>query len=621
MIIKFQQGGASLAPLVSYTPIPQITGGAAPTTATNANSSSKEDLTDKDLLKLLEGIDGLPNDMDLITQSLQNFYIDRSFGSRVNTSSIESRYISIVNQIKKANFNKKQYDNAFNILKSNGGLNEIAINEDGRIFCINSENDYKLLSYEELEKSSEYTPLTNSELLRIRAYDSNSAFNSNITATLQNGIGMESVNKMIKDIINSLGTTSETESGYVTSGSKQILSGLKDFEKAIKESGGEFNPVLNNLYKYKIINKDQVEQIKNAFSYIYNTLPENAKTLLKIKSQNVDGGMAGLIGNLIMSQHNITKEFTLDLEGSNSKESSSKNTGGVGGLKMDPVSMLQAEYGQKEFITIQTAKGNSRGIQIPTLRMPIVSKEGKSIGANATLNDVTESGFAGYLNFEHASMGGVMINTSGFNNVAVNGTALYTGYLPVDMQEYMMTGNIKPDIDMLGRYKQAQDEIMKDKITDKDEINAIYQEHNLPIMYGENGDVLNNYIKFGMINGTALHSAFNEDTTFADWLTEVNDANIIENTINTLNKNRSDSDKIDFDSASWWDKNSFIFTSHDRMYKGVIFIPVNEDHFTATAGFGEYPEVSEAEAISIKQQSLDRIEAAKQNYNNPGNQL
>jgi hypothetical protein len=91
--------------------------------------------------------------------------------------------------------------------------------------------------------------------------------------------------------------------------------------------------------------------------------------------------------------------------------------------------------------------------------MPIVSKEGKSIGTSATLDDISTSGFSGYLDLENASMGGVMIPTVGFNNIAINGTALYTAYLPVDIQEYNRTGNIKPDIDLLGRYKQAQDKI------------------------------------------------------------------------------------------------------------------------------------------------------------------
>jgi hypothetical protein len=87
--------------------------------------------------------------------------------------------------------------------------------------------------------------------------------------------------------------------------------------------------------------------------------------------------------------------------------------------------------------------------------MPIVKKDGNSIGSSSTLNDVTTSGFAGMLDFENASMGGSMIPTVGFENIAINGTALYTAYLPIDIHEYNTTGNIKPDIAMLGRYKEA----------------------------------------------------------------------------------------------------------------------------------------------------------------------
>jgi hypothetical protein len=46
-------------------------------------------------------------------------------------------------------------------------------------------------------------------------------------------------------------------------------------------------------------------------------------------------------------------------------------------------------------------------------------------------------------------------------------------------------------------------------------------------MYGENGDVLTNYARFGMINAYALNSAFAESAEFADWLTEVNDNNVV----------------------------------------------------------------------------------------------
>lgn len=613
MILKFQQGGGVLPPLVSYTPV-TVTGGQTTASTAKVDNSDKTDLTDKDLLEMLKGIDGLPSDMELITKSLQNFYIDQKYGPGNSTSSIASRYMKVLNQMKVANFHKKQYDEAFNIVKSNGGINEVAIDDRGRFVCVNSEGDFKYMTPEQLKSQDEYQPLTNSELLQYRAYDTDTAFNNNILSIVQNGIGMEYVTNLIQDVISKLGTTSTTESAYVTSESKKVLQSIDDFNKAVQKSGGSFNPSINNLYKYKIIDKSQAEQMQSAFKYIYKTLPENVKSLLKYKSGNVEGGLETLLGQLIGLQSSYTSEFSLDLEESDSSSKSGKS--GSGGFDMDPVSMLQAGYGESENFLIQTQEGGKYGIEIPTVRMPITTKDGKSIGTSATLADVSESAFAGYLNLEHASMGGVMIPTVGFDNIAINGTALHTAYLPIDLVEYSQTGNIKPDIAMLGRYKQAQEIIKEQKITDPQQINSIYQEHGLPIMYTENGDILTSYKKFGMINGTALSTAFNEDVDFADYLYETLDENVINNTLSILQKGRADKDRIDFDSKGIFNRKGG--RGYDQVYKGVIFIPVNQDYFTASAATGKYPTTSEAEVIEARQQAAQREEIARNSYVNPG---
>lgn len=621
MILKFQQGGAALPPLVSYQPV-TVTGGATTGASSDTKSSnSSSDLTDKDLLELLEKLDGLPSDMASLTNELQNFYIDQQYNPFPSTSNIASRYIGIINKIRTANFNRKQYDAAFDILKANGGLNEIAINENGAIFCVNKDKDFKLLTPEQLANQSEYTAVTNSELLEYRAYNPETAFNTSITSVLQNGIGMQSVTKMIQDIVSHLGTNTESKQGYVSTQAKTILRGIEDFKKAINESNGDFNPTINNLYKYKLVDENQAKQIQQAFNYIYATLPENAKSLLKYKASGIEGGMETLLAQMIGSQSNSKFEFTLDLENTKgTSKDGSKSAKGVGDFDLDPVSMLQADYGEKQTITIQTAAGNNRGLQVDTVRMPIVTKEGSSIGTDVTLTDVSKSMFAGYLNFDQASMGGAMLDTTGFSKVAVNGTALYTAYLPVDVAE-MARGNIKPDIDMLGRYKEVQQQIKEQNITDKEQINELYRQARLPIMFTENGDVTTNYIKFGILNGNALSTAFREDAEFADWLYETRDKNEINNVLSIINKGRSGNDLVDFDTPSWWDTVSPIFNSSDHMYRGTIFIPVNTDHFTATAATGKYPSTGEAQIIEARQKSKARAEAANKSYNNPGNQL
>jgi hypothetical protein len=54
------------------------------------------------------------------------------------------------------------------------------------------------------------------------------------------------------------------------------------------------------------------------------------------------------------------------------------------------------------------------------------------------------------------------------------------------------------------------------------------------------------------------------------------------------------------------------------VYKGTIFIPVNEDYFTSTAGFGNYLTPQEVEVAEAKQQAQKRSEAANNSYVNPG---
>jgi hypothetical protein len=111
-------------------------------------------------------------------------------------------------------------------------------------------------------------------------------------------------------------------------------------------------------------------------------------------------------------------------------------------------------------------------------------------------------------------------------------------------------------------------------------------------MYGPDGDILTNYIQFGIVNATALESAFNEDVSFDDYLSETTDENIIANTLSIINNGRDSKDKIDHDAKSFLD--SVFGTDYDHVYKGTVFIPVNTDYFTATAGFGNYPTPTEA---------------------------
>ena len=619
MIFKFQQGGSAIPPLVSYEPAMVTDDGTSEIDSAAESSKESSDLTDKDLLKMLKDLDGPPNDMQVLTETLQNFYIDQQYSPFPNTVNIASRYLQALFLMRTANFNRKQYDNAFNIVSNNGGINELAINERGQLVCVNSDGAFKFLLPEQLKDNPGYAPVYNAELLKMRAYSPELANNNEVLSIVSNGIGMKSILELVSQAITDLGSTTKVDEGFTSTSSKELLNGLKAFQKASLEAsknGQNFDGTVDNLYKGKLLTQSQAEQAEAALRFIYRSLTPNAQTLLKVKaSQPTEEGAIQMLGELIQSKITNRTEFTMTIDTPTSKTANgSPKSGTFDAIQLDPVALLQAGYGQKQTITILTGEGGQNGIQIPTVSMPIVSKDGQSMGVG-TLSDVATSGFAGYLDLENVTMGGVRIDPTGFQNVAVNGTQLYTAYLPIDLEKYSDTGNIRPDIDMLKRLKVAQNEIKEGNITDKNKINQIYQKYKLPAMFDGNGNILTNYQKFALINGAAIQQAFQENAEVAKWLSETTDENIVNNVLNIIQKGRGKEERIQFNKKNWYNG---MFNSYDHVYKGTIFIPVNEDYFTYSAAMGESLTPGQAQDIEARQQATLREAAANKSYNNPG---
>ena len=621
MIFKFQQGGTT-PPFVAYQPVivsdKRTTATQEEALAAKATKDSQSGtLTSKDLYTMLkEKLKGLPSDVNIAMNQLQQLEqltqmdFDGSF-----TQNIESKYLSTLQTMNNLSFSRDQYDKAMETVKSNGGLNEAAIDQYGQVYVTNGK-DFKLMSPEEAKQSG-WIIVTNQDLLYMRANDANLAGNDKILNIVNNGIGIDKITEYIQKCIQGLGASKSEENLYANVNAGTILKGLNDFKQAVAQSGN-YDATVQDLYSGKLMTKDSAEQAQQALVYIYRSLPNNMKSLLKTRTEGgTDDEALAMIGQLISSKTSPEKSFDLKLEDTalNHQEKSSKgdkDPHSIDGLSMNPVAMLQAGYGQKNEFTIQTAAGASNGIQIPTVQMPI-TKNGEGIGM-ASLSDVASSDYAGYLDFSNAFMGDVQIPQAGMQNIAIDGTALYTAYLPLDIQYFNETGQKRPDIAMLGRYKQAQNEIKQSGTKDPRQINAIYKNHNLPVMYGPNGDVLTNYIKFGIVNGTALDNAFGDEAKVADYLSETTDKNTIANTLNILNKGRGEKNKVEYDEKSWWDSISPVFNDYTHVYKGTIFMPINDDYFTYSAAAGSKPTTAQAEMIEARQQAANRT----RNYVNPG---
>ncbi len=608
MILKLQQGGMALPPLVSYQPV-TVTGGGGASVAPKDDDQQSADLTDKDLLEMLGKLDGLPSDMAVLTDALQKFYIDKSFSDYVDTSNIASRYLQFLNYMKVANFNHEVYKDALKTVSENGGINEFAISDRGQLFCMNKDGDFQLLSLEQLQENPEYQPLTNSDLLYYRAQSPQLANNNELLKVVKNGIGIQAVNTMIQATLDKLGSTQVVKEGYSGRKGQQILSGAQLLQEAVVKGAldeGLTSMSVDGLYKNRLLTKEQTSQAKAALNYIYNTLPQNAKTLLQIKAG--EEGVEKLLIQLVSSQMDNTIEFQTDLQ----KESGSSSSGSGGTTdksKINPAVAFQQDLGTEVLLPVNA--GTSDSLLLQAYLMPVNTKEGSPIGVT-TLDKVSnDSALSGIFDFSQVTMGGETLEMGSAQNIVVDGTSIYKAYLPIDVEK-AGKGIIAPNLDYLGQLEAIRTKIKETNATTPDQINAIYAEYNMPKFLMPDGSVNQEYYKpFGLMNATALSDAFKKGSTALSNpnLSEITDENDIQNYWNIL-KGKDSKEK--FDSYSWlWNAGGF-WGSWQQMLKGIVYLPLKSiDPTLGMYSGGDTPSESQLRANRQAMQTEQRLSTYK----------
>lgn len=608
MIFKFQQGGSTIPPLVSYQPVmitSDGTSGAADIAGSSKSSNESSDLTDKDLLKMLEKLDGLPNDMQALTKVLQNFYIDQQYSPFPNTANIASRYLQALQMMRTANFNRKQYDNAFNIVSSNGGINELAINEKGQLICVNKDGDFKYLKPEQLAQTSDYQPVTNSELLRLRAYNPELAGDNRILGIVANGIGIDSVVKYIKDSISNLGTTDTSQQGYISTQQGQIITGIQTLTKAIQtasQNGIKFDGTTQDLYQYKIINKTQKEQADAALKYIYATLPENAKTLLKMRTNSgTDQDAQKLIATIISSQIDYTNQYDIELKAGKTAQKASKDTSGTKDVTEQETSFLsniqQSIGGSTQGMTIDTGTGiqmTVEGSYYPQVTKP----NGDAIIDTSMSQMLADSHLMSLIkNNKSITYGDQKITPEQLKNITYNNTGVLRANLP-----------IKPDgtvnLDLLVQYQQAEVEI--NATNDPQKRGEILKKHGLSDLLKSNGTP--DEKKFGafiVAEGYTTERNGIKKSDFVKYIKDPSDEQIdlIKRSLTT--GTGKDKQIPEIDTFSYFNPLDYIL-GVDDIFKAAVYIPISSNQLTAITGANQHIDYDEAMNLEQKYQSFEK---------------
>lgn len=613
MIFKFDQGGAT-PPYVAYQPV--IVSDKRTTTtqeeaaaAKVASDSDKGKLTSKDLYTMLkEKLKGLPSDVDAAMWKLQS--VEESLNLDFFhdfTSNIENKYLNALQTMNQLSFSREQYDKALDNVKSNGGLNEAAIDQYGQVYMTNGK-DYKLMSPEEAKQSG-WKQMTNQDLLYLRANDPSLSGKDEILNVVNNGIGISQVTKMIQDSIGNLGTNSNSETAYATTQQGQLIQGLNDFIKAAQETG-QYDASIEDLYKAQIINKTQAQQASQAIAYIYKTLPQNAKSLLKTKTEGgTDKEALNLISTLVLSKTSKDKSFTADLEGGPTKKSMSKdaNAGSKDDTDMKtslPLQIMQ-DMGESNVAPITIDKGD--GIQMSvygSFFSAVTDKKGDTITNTSLQNMLAQSGLQDIVkNVRNITFGDQKLTPEQLSKITYNNTGVVRAELPVNED-----GTVK--LSVLDDFNAAMNEIKGLGNASREQVEAIKAKYHLDQYLKDDGTPDPKYTApFILTEGYTTEKNGIEDTAYVKHIKNPTDDQIqlIKDSL-TVGTGK-DAKVPDIDTFDWY--NPFDWFGTENIYKATIYIPISSNVGAAVRGGNQNLDYNEALKYEMKYRNFQKMNDAK----------
>ena len=589
VIPKLQKGGGFESFFTTYVPV-QVQ---SPSQASQSRKSSGEaktkkekgELTEKDFFDMLKDIDGLPNEMDAIVGNLINtFRLSALTG--VDPGDLATTYLSNLYQVKVASQNKAAYDKAVEQANKNGSMAEPAISMDGKLVVQNADGKITTVSLSNyFENKDQYAPLTVSNLANLRAYSPELAYNPEVFNIITNSMGFESFQELLSKVTQTLGSSEYTRSGMFSS-EGQASKGLELLMTLGKDDRLQAmgSVTAEGLYKYKVIDKTQLQQINSMLSYITSVLPDRAKTWAAFKMGTSDKNKAtrDLVFQYLLSGNSQQHTIDVDYQGSMEKVTGNKSKGDAttDDIVQNTATKWLRGLGVQNVFTINP--GTNYATQVLANTLPLTDSDKKYLGANSVLQQATQGEYAGILDFNSASMGMQRIDPSNFGKIVLTDGKISSIDFP---SKVLDDGTIVPDLSpQTSEAKQAADREIKQLGIDLSSIssisanykaiNDIYAKHGLEPAYNPDGTPTNNWTRFGVINASASNNALGMDQFDSNELLQpINDDAVVDNLLQVTKEEN-------------YDTNNFLWNGVDHFYRGTVWVPVNVSYVAASANSG-----------------------------------
>ena len=560
-------------------------GGGTSSSSSKSGSNSGQ-LTEKDLYTKLGSIDGLQSDVNAVISKIQNDMSQQSLLDPLGTgssSSIANKYLENLNYLNQVKQNKDAFNKSYALANSKNSIAEAAVTSNGGVVVKDASDKIKIVSPEEyLKNQKNYILQTNGNLLAERRENPQYKFNNNLLDIVNNSTSTKEISDTISYFTSSLGSSENTLSGYSVKDQKQIQGGLEILKAAADKYGEQ--TVMNALnfdgvYKNKVFTSDQLQQAKAAISAIYNMLPNNQKTLLKLKSNGTESGVIQQITQIVSSKttnkFNFDPDFQPDLNPDGTKKETDKSKNGD--EESNFYSNIIKERGGTP-ITLQINKGSNAQMSITGTNYGNILGSDKNTIPETSLYNVMNSGLSGIVtNTNSITFGNQKINSGQWKDIMYDNSGGTSAHLPKKAD-----GSV--DLEILDEYEscvKAAQRATKNNPDRYDQVLGKYLMNNSKLMHlvdqrtgRENPKMFQQYF---IINAYAVDRdgsiIKNPNSKYFQKIKDPDDQ-----LVKRIQKGLTDDDKNPYtiDVDNWYD-----FNGHDDIYQGTVYMPITYNNLQA----------------------------------------
>lgn len=493
------------------------------TTSSKKSSGKKDGLLSESLLNELYK-KGIPVDVDNFVSTLAQYEQQEQWGLGVSPAAIRGLEAQANRIIQQANYLRK----AETFAEKNAAIGEIAVGSRGQLYTQDKDGNIRTVGMSEYDPEKHGYALTVGDLIEQRKFNPNKAYDTDLTQTINNNIGMQKINEYIQGIIKTVGSSSTTSEAYTDLAGyvgKQYakrpteaeLKNLQQLAEAMQQLGPDA------IFKNKEIMKSR--NIQEAFEYIRSVLPRDMRVQLSGRwvanggtTDSAGKYMDNIIAQALTAANKTEYGDYLDYDSSVNKAAGTK--AGEAEMKpqrqnMTPIeALVQGSLGRIDYNLISTKypelsitlHGNGSG-SLSDVDGNIVPKAPLSVALQNSLLPVVDT--------NHITMGSEKISPAAFDTILYDGGPVINIWAPVDER-----GDI--DLDRMVQFNEILDYLKKQPELTAADKSQLLQQYGFVGRIDENNQFHGDgqgMAQFLVFTGLTTDKVLDEDTNaFADVL-------------------------------------------------------------------------------------------------------